>query len=116
MLGFAAVQYNDPDWYLWVVYYLVPAVWALVAAFRHRLRAAHAVARRWLWACVAVLARPRHLLLAHDARLLAQGGVDGEVKGTAREGMGLMIALGVLPVALLHAPTASGDAGPTEPR
>jgi Transmembrane family 220, helix len=25
MFGFAAVQYNDPDALLWIVYYLVPA-------------------------------------------------------------------------------------------
>ena len=34
MFGFAAVQYNDPDVLLWIVYYAVPAAWAFLAAFR----------------------------------------------------------------------------------
>jgi Transmembrane family 220, helix len=37
MIVFAALQYNDRDMLLWVVYYIVPAAWAFVAAFRHRL-------------------------------------------------------------------------------
>ena len=34
MVGFAAVQYNDPDGPLWSLYYLVPAGWSLAAALR----------------------------------------------------------------------------------
>ena len=34
MVAFAAVQYNDPDGPLWAAIYLVPAVWALLAAFK----------------------------------------------------------------------------------
>jgi hypothetical protein len=52
MVGFAAVQYNDPDWLLWAAYYGVPASWALIAGFRHRLLQR----MQWrgaLWACVA---------------------------------------------------------------
>ncbi len=31
---FAGVQYNDPDFALWILIYAVPAAWAGVAAFR----------------------------------------------------------------------------------
>jgi hypothetical protein len=34
MVLFAAVQYNDPDGVLWAAIYLVPAIWAGIAAFR----------------------------------------------------------------------------------
>lgn len=33
MLAFTGVQYNDPDGVLWGLIYLVPSVWALIAAF-----------------------------------------------------------------------------------
>jgi len=100
MIGFAAVQYNDPDWYLWVVYYLVPAFWALVAGFRHRLLQR----MQWLgalWACVAGWIG---LVIYYWPTM--PGFWRKEVwwqEETAREGMGLMIALGVLGVALFTA-------------
>ena len=31
---FAGVQYNDPDFALWILIYAIPAAWAGVAAFR----------------------------------------------------------------------------------
>ncbi len=31
---FAAVQYNDPDFALWILIYAVPAAWAGLAAYR----------------------------------------------------------------------------------
>ena len=34
MVAFAAVQYNDPDAFFWVVIYLVSGAWAGIAAFR----------------------------------------------------------------------------------
>ena len=37
MLLFAAVQYNDPDGPLWMAIYMVPAIWAAIAAFRRHL-------------------------------------------------------------------------------
>ena len=100
MIGFAAVQYNDPDWYLWVVYYSVPAFWALVAGFRHRLLQR----MQWLgalWACVAGLIG---LVIYYWPTM--PGFWRKEVwwqEETAREGMGLMIALAVLLVALFTA-------------
>lgn len=37
MLLFAAVQYNDPDGPLWMLFYGVPAAWAGIAALRPHL-------------------------------------------------------------------------------
>jgi hypothetical protein len=34
LLGFAALQYNDPDWYYWTLLYLLAAMWSLGAAWR----------------------------------------------------------------------------------
>ncbi len=34
MILFMIVQYNDPDYPIWVVIYGIPAIWAGVAAFR----------------------------------------------------------------------------------
>ena len=31
---FAGVQYNDPDFAIWILIYAIPAAWAGVAAFR----------------------------------------------------------------------------------
>ena len=53
MLAFAAVQYNDPDMLLWIVYYAVPAAWAFLAAFRLDL----VRSKQWmlaLWASIAI--------------------------------------------------------------
>lgn len=33
MLLFIGVQYNDPDGLMWMFIYLIPAIWALIAAF-----------------------------------------------------------------------------------
>ena len=100
MLGFAAVQYNDPDWALWAGYYAVPAFWALVAGFRHRLLQR----MQWLgalWACVA-----GWVVLVYAYWPTVPNFWRQDVwwqEETAREGMGLMVALGVLLVALLTA-------------
>lgn len=93
MLLFALVQYNDPDGPLWMVLYGVPAIWAGLAWMRPHL-----------------LLRPAPLLLL-GASLLAglvlvvvlwppaehwwQSEVWWESEAS-REGMGLMLAAGVL--------------------
>jgi hypothetical protein len=100
LIGFAAVQYNDPDWALWVAYYAVPAFWALVAGLRHRLLQR----MQWLgvlWACVggwAVLVYAYWPTVPNFWRKDVWWQEE-----TAREGMGLMVALGVLLVALFTA-------------
>jgi hypothetical protein len=92
MLAFAAVQYNDPDGVLWMVYYLVPAAWAFVAVFRPDL-VRSTQGGRWLWASLAVWLGlvifywpPMPGFWKPEVFMVE---VEGEV---AREGMGLMIA------------------------
>ena len=96
MLGFAAVQYNDPDVWLWTLYYIVPAAWAFLAAFRLDL-VRSTQGKRWLWASVAVWLG---LVIVYWPttpgfwrREVFMVEVDGE---GAREGMGLMIAWATL--------------------
>jgi len=98
MIAFAAVQMNDPDSYIWIVYYLIGAAWALIAAFKSELIRSP-VGKGLLWLSI----------------LVALGGViyyfpqmdrfwEREVwwnEETAREGMGVMILLVVMLVALI---------------
>lgn len=99
MVGFAAVQYNDPDALLWIAIYLVPALWAFAAAFRMQ-QVRSRTGERLLWLCVAVGAAatvyywpPMPGFWRKDVWW---------VEETAREGMGVMIALAVLLVVLAH--------------
>lgn len=100
MVGFAAVQYNDPDALLWIVIYLVPAGWAFAAAFR--LAQVRSLAgERLLWLTVAV---GMGMTVYYWPTM--PGFWRQEVwwmEETAREGMGVMIGLGVLFVALATA-------------
>jgi hypothetical protein len=103
MLGFAAVQYNDPDVLLWVVYYAVPAAWAFLAAFRLDLvRSANGM--RWLgvsvalWLGLVIFYWPP--MPGFWRREVFMVEVAGEA---AREGMGLMIAWVVLLLAMFSA-------------
>lgn len=97
MVAFAAVQYNDPDAPLWIVIYLIPAAWAFAAAFRPA-RVQSRAAERWLWATVAA---------GVGATVYYWPTVPGFwhrdvwwVEETAREGMGMMVALAVVLVVL----------------
>jgi hypothetical protein len=107
MVAFAAVQYNDPDALLWIVIYLIPAAWAFAAAFR-LARVRSPAGERLLWASVAA---------GVGATVYYWPTMPGFwrkevwwVEETAREGMGVMIALAVLVVvlgtALLRKPAA----------
>jgi hypothetical protein len=104
MLGFTAVQYNDPDALLWIVYYLVPAIWALLAALRPDVPRS-TVGSRLLWASVAVWLGlvifywPRMPNFWRREVFMAEE--------TAREGMGLMIAWLALLVARFSASAKS---------
>lgn len=98
MVVFAAVQLNDPDSLIWMVYYLIGAAWAFIAAFRG-----------------AWLRSPLGKSLLWISILVALGGVIYYfpqmdrfwerdvwwVEETAREGMGVMILLVVMLVALI---------------
>jgi hypothetical protein len=101
MLGFAAVQYNDPDALVWVVIYMIPAAWAFMSAFfLPRLRASKAL-MRLLWASAALFI---FLTLFYwpEAPNFWRKEV-WSVEETAREGMGVMIALAVVLFALFTA-------------
>jgi len=89
MVGFAAVQYNDPDAILWILIYGLTALWAGLAAFRpasfahnQLLLAAYGVT---LVAIVvgAIYDRPHSIFDWHENELV-------------REGLGLIIATAVL--------------------
>ena len=103
MLGFAAVQYNDPDALLWALYYLVPAGWALLAAFRPQLlRSANGKVALWtsvaIWLGLVVFYWPPMPGFWRPAVFMVE--VEGQA---AREGMGLMLAWLSLLVALSSA-------------
>lgn len=90
---FVAVQYNDPDGPMWMVLYGVPAVWAGVAAARPRL-IARPVALALLGACILVgLVLVVVLWPPAEQWWLTEVWWESEA---SREGMGLMIAAGVL--------------------
>jgi hypothetical protein len=100
MLAFIAVQYNDPDGPLWMAIYLVPAVWALLAAFRLAV-VRSPVGKSLLWACaVAGLAG----VIYYWPTMPDFWRKDvWWVEETAREGMGMMIAFAVMIVVLFSA-------------
>jgi hypothetical protein len=93
MLLFVAVQYNDPDGPLWMVFYGVPAVWAGLAAFRPRLLAGRAGRPLLVLSLVVAIA----LTLAYwppvDQWWLKSVWWESE---EAREGMGLMLVSTIL--------------------
>jgi hypothetical protein len=116
MVLFAAVQYNDPDALLWILVYLVPAVFAGLAAVRlARLQSGTPFN---LLAVALIAAMAGCYYYWPQTPEFWQREVWWETE-TAREGMGMMIATVVLAVAFLtaiHARTrkqagASGDAG-----
>ena len=100
MLGLAVLQYSKPDWALRAVYYVVPAFWAFMAGYRYRVfRSVQGLG--WLWASAAAMAA---LVWYHWPKMpnwwVKSVWVQEE---TAREGMGLMIALGVMLIAVFTA-------------
>ncbi len=100
MLLFAGVQYNDPDFFIWIPAYLVPAVWAGLAAWRPAL-----VGRprpfAGLAACLGAAAFATVLLWPTEPGWW-QKDVWWE-KEVVREGMGVMVLTLVLAVVALTA-------------
>lgn len=100
MVAFATVQYNDPDALLWILIYLIPAAWAFAAAFR-LAQVRSPAGERLLWLSVAAGVGTTVYYWPTMPGFWRQ-----EVwwlEETAREGMGVMIALAVLFVVLATA-------------
>lgn len=100
MLAFVAVQINDDDGLSWAFYYAVPAAAAGLSALRWPgLRTASGMTLLWLgvagWLALVVLYWPPMPQFWVAEVFMAEE--------TAREGMGLMIAWGVLLIAALAA-------------
>jgi hypothetical protein len=103
MLLAVAVQYNDPDGPLWMVYYGVPAAWCLLAAVKPQLFANVPVrvflaASVVVWAVLAIVYWPPVTGFWHE-EVWEMGKTDMQaaaIAEQAREGMGLMIATAVL--------------------
>jgi hypothetical protein len=100
MIAFVAVQYNDPDGLLWGAIYLVPASWALLAAFRPAAIRAPA-GRSLLWA--SAVAGAVGVIYYWPAMPEFWRKDVWWVEETAREGMGMMVAFAVLLVVLFGA-------------
>lgn len=98
MAGFAVVQYDDPDGPLWAVFYLVPAVWAGLAAFRIDLLRT-TTGMRLLWATLAVWLGLMVFYWPEMANFWRKD-VWWEEEA-AREGMGMMMAWATVVVAWL---------------
>lgn len=94
LLLFTAVQYNDPDFYLWMPIYIVPALWNGIAAFKPT-QLQNGSARTALMVCIVFALIGTALYWPQD-----EGFWRKEVyqqSESAREGMGMMIAtLGLL--------------------
>ncbi|MBX2823600.1 MAG: transmembrane 220 family protein [Gammaproteobacteria bacterium] len=104
MLVFIVVQYNDPDGLLWMFIYLIPALWALLAAFWPR----------WLTNPLPAILLGLCIVLSIGLMIFYWPKTSGwwrqevwwEVE-TAREGMGMMIVSIVLLVAWFTSRRAS---------
>ena len=97
MLLFIAVQYNDPDGLMWMAIYLVPVVWALLAAINPFAIGQGLLKTLLLLTIVASLAAMFYYWPKTSGWWKQE--VWWEVE-TAREGMGMMIVSMVLLVAL----------------
>lgn len=96
MILFITVQYNDPDGPMWAVIYLVPAVWAGLAAFRlQHLFSPRSMMLLGISLCAAFVLTAYYWPTTENFWVTE---VYWKTE-TAREGMGMMIATFVLVVA-----------------
>lgn len=98
LLLFAGVQYNDPDAVFWIPVYLVPALWAGIAAYRPRALRGR-MPSLGLLACLALSVIGMIYFWPQDPGWWRQD-VWWE-REPAREGMGVMIVTLALVVASL---------------
>ena len=93
MLLYVAVQYNDPDFFVWMPIYAVPAIWAAIGAFRPAALLGNG-AMLALGACVVASAVGVVAYWPQEPEFWKQDvWWDSE---TAREGLGMMTVLLVL--------------------
>ena len=97
MLLFAGVQYNDPDGLFWAIIYLIPGAFAALAAFQPAALGGGIGRAALLTAIVAAIGAMIYYWPVTDQFWRVDVWWNTE---TAREGMGLMIALLVLLVSL----------------
>ncbi len=108
MIMFAAVQYNDPDFAIWIVIYAVPAFWAGLAAVRaDALRGV--LPSAGIAACLLAVIGGTAYLWPTDPGWWRQE--VWWVSETAREGMGLMIVTIVMLVVALSCYRAGRGGG-----
>lgn len=93
MILFMGVQFNDPDGLLWMGIYLVPAIWCAAAVFRKTAFAIIAV-KVLLIICIMAGLIGVFWFWPLTPRFWTQE-IWYSVE-TAREGMGMMIVVGVL--------------------
>lgn len=100
MILFGAVQYNDPDGWLWMGIYAVPAIWCSVGLFRiAAFRNQAVVALFWISVVLSIIGVVYFWPLTPQF-WTKEVWYDVE---TAREGMGLMIVFIVLLVVAFSA-------------
>lgn len=93
MLLFAAVQYNDPDGPIWMAIYLVPAIWAGLAAFQRHLLPLTLPTVLLLLSIAAAIGGTLYYWPDSPHWWSVEVWMEAE---TAREGMGMMIISVVL--------------------
>ncbi len=98
MILFAIVQYNDPDYALWILIYGIPAIWAGVAAFRPAALLRRLPAVGLVLCTVAAVIGTAYMWPTEPGWWRKDVWWNNEL---AREGMGLMIVILVLLVVLL---------------
>jgi hypothetical protein len=113
MVGFTGVQYNDPDMPQWVLMYAIPAIWMYAVTFRLQAVKASPDIMRLLWAsAIFYIVAMIFLWPAMPNFWRKEVWI---VEETAREGMGVMIALGVVLVALLNTRLSATGVAAGEP-
>jgi len=108
MILFVIVQYNDPDYALWIVIYGIPAVWAGVAAFRPTALLRRLPIAGLVLCTAAAVAGTVYMWPKTPGWWRQDVWWNNEL---AREGMGLMAVTLVLLVVLLTGLRARGGRG-----
>ena len=96
LVFFAALQYNDPDWYYWGLVYLLAAAWSFVAARTPERLGAWPLVRIGGLICVI-------LFLAGFVSLASNIGPGWIHNEEAREALGYLICAGTTALAVFDA-------------